>query len=99
MGCGNGSCLAIPLAEIGFDVIGLDSEGPDAIEELAWPERPVLVLGSEGRGLRDRIRQSCDKLCRIATSGAASLNVSNSAAIALHLAVPVPGRTEYDDRP
>jgi 23S rRNA (guanosine2251-2'-O)-methyltransferase len=67
-------------------VIGLDSEGPDAIEELAWPERPVLVLGSEGRGLRDRIRQSCDKLCRIATSGAASLNVSNSAAIALHLA-------------
>lgn len=68
-------------------VIGLDGDASDLIEELDWPERPVLVFGAEGRGLRELTRQSCDRLCRIATDGAiASLNVSNAAAVALHLA-------------
>ncbi len=75
------------LKDLFCTVIGLDGDAPDTIEALSWPERPALVLGAEGKGLRDLTRQSCDRLCRIATDSAfASLNVSNAAAVTLHLA-------------
>jgi 23S rRNA (guanosine2251-2'-O)-methyltransferase len=75
------------LKELGVAVIGLDGEAPERLEETAWPERVVLVLGAEGKGLRQLTRDSCDHLARIATDGPfASLNVSNAAAITLHWA-------------
>ena len=75
------------LKELGCLVVGLDDDATDAIETLDWPAHAVLVLGAEGRGLRQLTRDSCDRLARIATEGAiASLNVSNAAAVALHLA-------------
>jgi 23S rRNA (guanosine2251-2'-O)-methyltransferase len=75
------------LKELGVTVLGLDREAPERIEEIAWPERVALVLGAEGKGLRELTRTSCERLCRIATDGAIdSVNVSNAAAIALHMA-------------
>ena len=75
------------LKELDCIVIGLDDAAPDRIEELAWPVRSALVLGAEGKGLRQLTQERCDRLARIATDGAiASLNVSNAAAVALHLA-------------
>ena len=47
--------------------------------------RVVLVLGSEGKGLRQRTRDCCDAIGRLDMPGdIKSLNVSNAAAISLY---------------
>ena len=84
--------LADAIAEIraeGLPVIGLDAEGTDFLEDALapGPSPYALALGAEGKGLRALTRQSCDRLCRIGGDGPiSSLNVSNAAAVALHLA-------------
>ena len=71
--------------------------------EAGAPSRPtpqidltgkvVLVLGSEGKGLRPRVAESCDVLVSIPVRGrVASLNVSAAAAVLLFEAVRQRGR-------
>lgn len=75
------------LKDMGYSLIGLDGEAPDLLDDLAWPAHSALVLGAEGKGLRQLTRETCTHACRIGTDGPiASLNVSNAAAIGLHLA-------------
>ena len=78
------------LKDMGFVLLGLDGEAEAtlgaALADLGT--RPVgLVLGAEGPGLRDKTRESCDRLVRIPFAGGfGSLNVSNAAAVALYAA-------------
>jgi 23S rRNA (guanosine2251-2'-O)-methyltransferase len=75
------------LGDFGFARIGLDSDAETPIENAMAGERIALVLGAEGRGLRQRTRDTCDALARLAMPGPlASLNVSNAAALALYIA-------------
>jgi len=77
------------IRDAGITIIGLDAESDQFIESaIDASDRPfALALGAEGKGLRDLTRQSCDTLCRIGGDGPiTSLNVSNAAAVALHLA-------------
>jgi len=75
------------LHELGVRRIGLDGEADALLEDEALKTPLALVMGAEGKGLRQLTRDSCDALCRIAAEGAiGSLNVSNAAAVALHLA-------------
>ncbi|MCB1514179.1 MAG: 23S rRNA (guanosine(2251)-2'-O)-methyltransferase RlmB [Hyphomicrobiaceae bacterium] len=75
------------LKSAGVRVIGLDGEGETLLEDAPFNGPVALVLGAEGKGLRQLTRESCHHLCRIGTSNLlASLNVSNAAAISLHLA-------------
>jgi 23S rRNA (guanosine2251-2'-O)-methyltransferase len=78
------------LREMGYVLLGLDGEADTeigtALAEVAG--RPVaLVLGAEGPGLRQKTRETCDRLVRIPFArGFGSLNVSNAAAVALYAA-------------
>ncbi len=75
------------LGELGCTRLGLDGTGPSLIEDEGMQGPLAIVLGAEGKGLRQLTRESCDRICRIATPGPlASLNVSNAAAVVLHLA-------------
>jgi 23S rRNA (guanosine2251-2'-O)-methyltransferase len=75
------------LKALNFIVTGLDGNAPDKLEDEVLAARTGIVLGAEGKGLRQLTRASCDRLVRIATDGPlASLNVSNAAAVALHWA-------------
>jgi 23S rRNA (guanosine2251-2'-O)-methyltransferase len=75
------------LGELGFMRVGLAEEATEALEAAPLARPLALVLGAEGKGLRQLTKEHCDRLCRISTQSAfASLNVSNAAAIALHWA-------------
>lgn len=75
------------LHALGFISIGLDSEGPAPFEATLSGDKVALVLGSEGKGLRQKTRATCKALARLDMPGAIkSLNVSNAAAIALYAA-------------
>lgn len=78
------------LRGMGFVLLGLDGEAEECIGAAlaGLAGRPVgLVLGAEGPGLRDKTRDTCDRLVRIPAAGPfGSLNVSNAAAVALYAA-------------
>lgn len=75
------------LHQIGFHTIGLDSEAAETIEDGFKPGRLALVLGAEGKGLRQKTRETVGSLVRLDMPGPIkSLNVSNAAAISLFAA-------------
>ncbi|MBB3963952.1 23S rRNA (guanosine(2251)-2'-O)-methyltransferase RlmB [Rhizobium metallidurans] len=75
------------LHKLGFVTIGLDSEGPAPLEGTFSGDKVALVLGAEGKGLRQKTRETVNALARLDMPGEIkSLNVSNAAAIALYAA-------------
>jgi 23S rRNA (guanosine2251-2'-O)-methyltransferase len=75
------------LKERGFLTVGLDSAAPDDLAAIQVEAPLALVLGAEGKGLRQGTRAACDRLARLDLPGAIkSLNVSNAAALALYIA-------------
>ncbi|ALN73785.1 RNA methyltransferase [Aureimonas sp. AU20] len=75
------------IASLGFQTIGLDSDGEGELETSFDGQRIALVLGSEGKGLRQKTRETVSVLARLEVPGAIrSLNVSNAAAVALYAA-------------
>ncbi len=74
------------MGERGFQRIALDSEGDASLEDTAFSQKVVLVLGSEGKGVRQGVRSVCDSLALLDMPGKIkSLNVSNAAVLALHI--------------
>ncbi|MCC7348672.1 MAG: 23S rRNA (guanosine(2251)-2'-O)-methyltransferase RlmB [Variibacter sp.] len=75
------------LRETGFQLVGLDSEGREDLAAAPLRRPLALVLGAEGKGLRQLTRATCDLVARLDLPGAiTSLNVSNAAALAMYIA-------------
>jgi 23S rRNA (guanosine2251-2'-O)-methyltransferase len=65
-------------------VYGAAAGGERAYTDVDWSGRAVLVLGSEGSGLRPRVTETCDELVSIPVAGSiGSLNASVAAAVIL----------------
>ena len=64
--------LARALAALkarGFLVIGLDSSGDEDLAGLALRQPLALVLGAEGKGLRQLTKETCDHVARLDSAG------------------------------
>ncbi|MGB8329306.1 MAG: 23S rRNA (guanosine(2251)-2'-O)-methyltransferase RlmB [Polyangiales bacterium] len=74
------------LAQTGMEIVGLDAGADTDIRDLGQSSRGrVLVVGSEGKGLRRMVRQRCDIVVHIRQEGPMdSLNASVAAAIAMY---------------
>jgi 23S rRNA (guanosine2251-2'-O)-methyltransferase len=65
--------------------VGLAGEAERTLGEVLDGTPTVLVMGSEGEGLRRLVADHCDELARIPMPGGfESLNVSAAAAVALY---------------
>jgi 23S rRNA (guanosine2251-2'-O)-methyltransferase len=74
------------LNELGFLTVGLDSEGSEDLSEVPLREPLALVLGAEGKGLRQLTRETCSVVARLDMPGEIkSLNVSNAAVLSLYV--------------
>jgi 23S rRNA (guanosine2251-2'-O)-methyltransferase len=74
------------LNDQGFMTVGLDSQGSDNLGAMVLQEPLALVLGAEGKGLRQLTRDTCSAVARLDMPGEIkSLNVSNAAAVALYI--------------
>jgi 23S rRNA (guanosine2251-2'-O)-methyltransferase len=72
------------LKQAGFWVYGADVRATTPVSQVAWPDRLVLVLGAEGRGMRRLVREHCDTLVHVPMRpGLDSLNVAVAGAIIL----------------
>ncbi|MDQ3037971.1 MAG: RNA methyltransferase [Myxococcota bacterium] len=72
------------LASSGVAVVGTDVRGKRALDDVRWPERTMIVLGSEGEGMSAAVRSACTELVTIPGSGAVeSLNVGVAAGVML----------------
>ena len=74
------------LDERGFMTVGLDSAGSENLSAAALRQPLALVLGAEGKGLRQLTRETCNLVARLDMPGELkSLNVSNAAVLALYI--------------
>jgi 23S rRNA (guanosine2251-2'-O)-methyltransferase len=75
------------LRERGYLLVGLDSAGTTDLGVVPLTAPLALVVGAEGKGLRQLTRTTCDHIARLDLPGRIkSLNVSNATALALYIA-------------
>jgi len=72
------------IQEQGIWVVGLDGESLSKIYDVNLSDPTAIVMGTEGKGIRQLIKKTCDQLVTIPMSGnIESLNVSVATGIAL----------------
>lgn len=80
----NLSNALLDLKEEGFWIYGADMDG-QPITETDYASPAVLVIGSEGTGIREKTAENCDQIISIPQKGGVeSLNASAAASIIMY---------------
>jgi TrmH family RNA methyltransferase len=80
------------LSNLGYAIIGADMQG-ESPDTFTWPEKWVLVMGSESHGIRETISPLISSRISIPGAGTAeSLNVAVATGIILSRVFRAPGR-------
>ena len=89
------------MKKAGVWIIGLDERGTPDYTDFQFRGDCCLVLGSEGTGLHELVKRTCDHLLRIPMAGSvSSLNVSVAGAVVMfeamrqHRQAPAPALPE-----
>jgi 23S rRNA (guanosine2251-2'-O)-methyltransferase len=73
------------LKDNGFWIVGTDMENSVDYREIDYSGKIALVIGSEGFGMSESIKKSCDFIARIPMNGKInSLNASVAAGIMIY---------------
>lgn len=73
------------LKNAGFWVVGMDGYAKTTIDKMNKNGKIAVVMGSEGKGMRRLVEESCDETVKLKMDERVeSLNVSTAAAIALY---------------
>jgi 23S rRNA (guanosine2251-2'-O)-methyltransferase len=77
-------CLG-SLRDVGLAIVGTAADAPQSMYDTDLTQPLVLVIGSEDKGLRPRVRKQCDLVASIpmAAGEIGSLNAATAGAIAL----------------
>ena len=74
----------LDLKDEGFWIYGADMDGKP-LQQVDYAYPAVLVIGSEGTGLREKTKEHCDEVISIQQQGGVnSLNASSAAAIIMY---------------
>ncbi len=72
------------LKKLDFWIYGAEADGAKYYYDEKYPKKTALVLGSEGFGIKDKVKKNCDILIKIPMRGKInSLNVSVAGGILL----------------
>ncbi len=76
------------LKKAGVWLVGIDMTGPDAYTAVDYTAPTAIIIGGEGKGLGQLVRQRCDTLAHIPMRGKiTSLNASVAAGVVLYEAL------------
>ncbi len=82
---GNINTTLRKLKDEGFWIYGLTGNGDTKLNETTFDSNTILVVGSEGSGIREKTLELCDFKVSISTSELCeSLNASNATAVTLY---------------
>ena len=76
------------LKKENFWLVGLDGYADQELSQVDLKGRIAIVMGSEGKGLRDLVKKNCDFTAKLPMVGEVeSLNVSVATGVALYEAL------------
>ena len=72
------------LKKNNYWITGMDGAAEKELGKNNWFKKNIIILGSEGKGIRNSIKQKCDQLVKIKIENKSkSINVSNACAVTL----------------